>query len=156
MEAVERIFGVDSLFQLEILQRLIDNSPAPDNDRWPIAFRLINDLLDVFSFDEGQKIELLSRMAENYRQEFGFTQNASTKQLNDKYRLHRQQIAASFRQQPLIEDTLLARREGLTVPARHLLKMEEEGSKEYSGICLSGRRQPGISRCRSYFSGYQI
>ncbi len=130
METVERIFGVDSLSQLELLQRLTANSPNPDKDRWPIAFRLIDDLLEAFAFDGDRKIELLTRLAENYRQEFGFTQNTFTKQLNDKYRLHRQQIAGSFQPPPIIEEALSARKRMLAVPGGHLLEMEQAGTLE--------------------------
>jgi thiopeptide-type bacteriocin biosynthesis protein len=130
METVERIFGIDSLFQLELLQRLIVSNPDPDNDRWLIAFRLIDDLLNAFTFDTKHKIELLDRMSENYRQEFGLIQHAFTKQLNDKYRLQRKRIVFSF-QQPLgIDEVLRERRERLTPPVEALQQMKNVGSLE--------------------------
>lgn len=132
MEIVERIFGVDSLFQLELLQRLITSSQTSDDDRWLASFRLIDDLLDAFVLGQERKINLLSHMADNYKQEFGFTQKMFTKQLNDKYRLYRQQIDTSFQYNPLIEEALLARKDMLVAPAQQLLKMERNGMLEKS------------------------
>ena len=130
IEIIERIFGVDSLFQLELLQRLADNSQISDNNRWLLSFRLIDDILDAFGLDRGRKINILSSLADNYKREFGFTQHVFTKQLNDKYRLYRPQIIRSFRHPLPIEEVLSARKERLVSSARSLLEMEESGILE--------------------------
>lgn len=123
-ETAERIFCIDSYCILELLRTFTDTYPDPDNDRWLVSCQLIDDLLEAFSFDTSRKIELLSRMAEDFKQEFGFVNKTVTKQLNNKYRLYRQQIPGSFRNYPQIEQCFTIRKELLTVQARHLMEME--------------------------------
>lgn len=95
-ESVEKIFSIDSYSILRIL-KLSQESETAEDDRWLLALLLADDMMDVFGYSIEQKYNLTKLMCENYKQEFGFINSASMKQLNDKYRSKRKVIEVTLK-----------------------------------------------------------
>ncbi len=93
MEAVERLFGIDSRAVLELLDRVAEE-PADRREtvRWQLALLLLDDAMTAFGREPEEKLRLFSNMAGNFKQEFGFTSHPFTRQINDKYRRYRAEI----------------------------------------------------------------
>lgn len=93
MELSEKLFHVDSHAVLNILITL-SNMPLDlrDRIRWQVTILMFDDLLNSFGYTLDQKISITSRLTDSFKQEFGFTKHQYTKQLNDKYRLYKEEI----------------------------------------------------------------
>lgn len=97
MEAVERYFHLDSRSVLELLHLLSAEPPAdPEQLRWRMALRLVNDMCESFLPELAGRKDLLGKMAGSYRKEFNLTRAAFTGQLNDMYRTHRRLVAETL------------------------------------------------------------
>lgn len=88
---VEEIFFVDSEAQLDIIKAIMESN-ASDDYRWRLSLIFVNDIMNAFNLNLESKLILLEKISYEYRREFGFTSSKFTKQLNDKYRLFRQDI----------------------------------------------------------------
>lgn len=95
IELSEEMFWIDSRSILALMKRLSESS-EPDFDRWRLSLRLIDDTLSAFGYSTEEKKELLEAMSSDFKKEFGFIHSTFTKQLNDKYRMHRKNIDESF------------------------------------------------------------
>lgn len=90
MEHSESIFHFDS----EAIQSILSLSEYNENDqqRWLLILKMIDALLIDFEFDLDQKIELLAKLSEDFKKEFGFTRKGYKLQLDKKYRVNRNLI----------------------------------------------------------------
>ncbi len=93
IELVEQLFKLDSEAVIELLA-LLKTLPLQQREqhRWQLSLLLLDDTLAVFGYALQDKVRLLNRMSDAYKKEFGYTNHAYTKQLNDKYRNSRQDI----------------------------------------------------------------
>lgn len=91
MPNIEKLFCIDSQSIIELLKKS-RQSESPEEDRWQLALLLIDELMSAFQYGLEDKKSLMEKMSQNFKNEFGFTSNTFTKQLNDKYRLLREQI----------------------------------------------------------------
>ncbi len=123
-ENVEKIFSYDSYYILRIL-KLLQESETSENDRWQLALLLVDDMMNGFEYSIEQKLDLIRSMYENYKQEFGFTNSASTKQLNDKYRSNRKIVEITLKNENellnVFTSELLYRRKNIETIAKDIL-----------------------------------
>lgn len=105
MEAVERLFGIDSRMIMELLEK-IEELPMDTREtiRWQLSLVLLDDTMAAFGKTMTEKRQLFSRMTENFKKEFGFTSHPFTKQINDKYRRHRADIEKALSGREMFTD----------------------------------------------------
>ena len=130
---IEDIFFIDSEFIVRLLCQLDEENP--EQHRWKLALVLIDSILSAFSFDIPQRKELLLTMADNYKKEFGFTNHPPKKQLDEKFRIFRKDIAnvllwENGSVKPL--DTINARKQAISPIAKKLMEMGGSGAFEIS------------------------
>ncbi|WP_297806931.1 thiopeptide-type bacteriocin biosynthesis protein [uncultured Alistipes sp.] len=130
MEAVERLFGIDSRAVLELLDRVAEE-PADRREtvRWQLALLLLDDAMTAFGKEPEEKLRLFSNMAGNFKQEFGFTSHPFTRQINDKYRRYRAEIEKGLSvREPFAayEPVLRRRRAELERVAAEILRIKDE------------------------------
>ena len=130
MEAVERLFGIDSRAVLELLDRVAEE-PADRREtvRWQLALLLLDDAMTAFGREPEEKLRLFSNMAGNFKQEFGFTSHPFTRQINDKYRRYRAEIEKGLSvRDPFAayEPVLRRRRAELEGVAAEILRIKDE------------------------------
>ena len=130
MEAVERLFGIDSRAVLELLDRVAEE-PADRREtvRWQLALLLLDDAMTAFGKEPEEKLRLFSNMAGNFKQEFGFTSHPFTWQINDKYRRYRAEIEKGLSvREPFAayEPVLRRRRAELERVAAEILRIKDE------------------------------
>lgn len=104
IDNVESIFFVDSVCVIEIIDQLLN--VTNNNDRWLIAAKLIDNMLDCFNFTLLKKADLLLLISSEFRAEFGFNK-FNSKQLNDKYRENRLYLEAVLENEDYFENVLL-------------------------------------------------
>ena len=130
---IEDIFCIDSEFIVKLLCQLDEENP--EQHRWRLALVMIDSLLSAFSFDIQQRQKLLLTMADNYKREFGFTNHPPKKQLDEKFRTFRKDIAnvmlwENGSMKPL--DTIIARRYAISSIAKKLMEIDGSGALEVS------------------------
>ena len=130
MEAVERLFGIDSRAVLELLDRVAEE-PADRREtvRWQLALLLLDDAMTAFGKEPEEKLRLFSNMAGNFKQEFGFTSHPFTRQINDKYRRYRAEIEKGLSvREPFAayEPVLRRRRAELERVAAEIMRIKDE------------------------------
>lgn len=93
MELLEELFWIDSL-AIILLLSTISTVSTDDKEqiRWKLSLNLLDDTLSAFGLDLKERHDLMERMSENFKREFGFINHTFTKQLNDKYRMFRNTI----------------------------------------------------------------
>jgi len=97
IEAIEQFFFLDSLYELDLLHLLNEESIIdPEQLRWRMSIRLIDDMCKSFFPELVNRAKLLGKMAESYRKEFNLIRAAFTGQLNDLYRTHRKLIVETL------------------------------------------------------------
>lgn len=116
---VEDFFFIDSVFMIELLNRIID-----DQHRWKLALALIDSFLSVFSFELTQRKELLNTIAVNFKKEFGFTHHDAKKQLDNKFRTYRKDIETAMLWENTI-DVIKDRKQAIFPVAEKLIAMEK-------------------------------
>jgi len=89
IEHAETIFHFDSEAIMNILSTLENNEN--NQQRWLLALKMLDALLDDFEFNIDQKIELITRLSEGFKKEFGFTKEYKL-QLDKKFRANRKLI----------------------------------------------------------------
>jgi lantibiotic biosynthesis protein len=94
MELSETLFFEDSTTQLSLIRWIIAN--GYDEQRWILAIRLLNDFLDAFGLNAGEKIAFCEKQSESYHIEFGFTGKGKV-QIDQKYRKLKKQLEDSFK-----------------------------------------------------------
>ena len=104
IDSVESIFFVDSVCVIKILDQLLD--VTNNNDRWLIAAKLIDNILDCFNVTLLKKEDFLLLISSEFRTEFGFNK-FNSKQLNDKYRENRPYLEAALENEDYFENMLL-------------------------------------------------
>lgn len=96
MVQTERLFCIDSECIVRIMQTLqqkfLFGTYPREEIRWRIGLLLIDDLLEVFNLSLPEKEKFMTDAATAFKTEFGFTVHRATKQLNDKYRLLRNDL----------------------------------------------------------------
>lgn len=85
IDTSEKLFSVDSQAIIRLLGILF-RSINSEQDRWLLALRLLDDMLNVFGYKIEAKCSLLEIISDNFRAEFQCNKNPYSKQLNDKYR----------------------------------------------------------------------
>lgn len=80
IEIAESVFFYDSECSLFIIKKIVN-----ENHRWMIALKMIDSLLDDFSFDIVKKQMIMEQVSNSFKDEFGFNQYNS-KQFNIMYR----------------------------------------------------------------------
>jgi thiopeptide-type bacteriocin biosynthesis protein len=86
IEPAESIFYYDSECILSILKKIRN-----ENYRWMIALKMIDALLSDFSFDINAKKDIIDKISNSFKVEFGFNQY-NAKQFNSKYRDNKKNI----------------------------------------------------------------
>lgn len=95
IEITETFFCIDSYYILQFL-KVCSESIDPEQTRWRVSLRLIDDILIAFDFSLQDKRDFMLELSENFKKEFGFTTHTYAKQLNDKYRANRTIIDKCF------------------------------------------------------------
>lgn len=129
IEYIEELFRIDSTAVLELLSRFVEvPSENRETVRWHTALLLLDDTLSAFGYDLKEKMRMLRRMSDSYKQEFRFTSHAYTKQLNDKYRAERNAIDRLFASEPKAEyaDVLESRKQQFIIIARDIERILSE------------------------------
>lgn len=83
IEEAESIFCIDSACIVLLLRKLQENEN--EDYRWIVALKLIDVMLSNFSYDDISKKELLFKLNNSFKNEFGFNKYNS-KQFNSNYR----------------------------------------------------------------------
>ena len=91
---IEELFFVDSEYIIRLLQQL--NKEDEEQQRWKLALVLVDNYLSAFKLDLEAKRDFSRVHANNFKNEFGLIHHNQTKQLNDKYRLFRNDIENSM------------------------------------------------------------
>lgn len=86
IELAESIFYYDSECILSILKKV-----KSETHRWMIALRMIDTLLSDFSFDMNTKKDIMDKISNSFKREFGFNEY-NAKQFNSKYRGNKKNI----------------------------------------------------------------
>lgn len=86
IDLAETLFNIDS----EAICRILGCAPTPSL-RWLTGIALNDSLLNAFGMDLQQKCDIVTRMSEGYKQEFGFNTHNS-RPLHDRYRTHRRAV----------------------------------------------------------------
>jgi thiopeptide-type bacteriocin biosynthesis protein len=92
IDLIEYIFYIDSELNIKLLEHL-DTDNAEEH-RWHISLMLIDSYFSVFSLDTDHRKELMNRMAEGYKNEFGIKRHNMKQQLDAKYRKYKETIQA--------------------------------------------------------------
>jgi len=130
---IEDLFCIDSEFIVKLLCQLDEGNP--EQHRWRLALVMIDSFLTAFSFEIPQRQELLCVMADNYKKEFGFTNHPPKKQLDEKFRTFRKDIAnVMLWENDYIKpiDIINARRQAISPIANKLTEMDRSGVLEVS------------------------
>lgn len=94
-ELTETLFYIDSVSVLSILNEIKINNDR-EEQRWCIALRFIDDILNAFNYTLIEKRDFMLQQSEGFKKEFGFTSIPLIRQLNNKYRINRDIIEKSF------------------------------------------------------------
>jgi len=89
IERAERIFFYESVMIVGILA-LIDGDDG-EMIRWLIGLRAIDDILEMFGFNEEQKRSYLEKLRNGFGEEFGMKKDLKL-QLSNKYRIEKKKI----------------------------------------------------------------
>ena len=130
---IEDLFFNDSEFVIKLLHLL--NEDNPNQHRWILSLVLIDSLLSAFSYELPQKQELLNKISNSYKKEFGFTRHHVTKQLNNKYRTYRKDIENAMLWENEITNVIVnikRRRQAISSIAEELITMEKSGELQVS------------------------
>lgn len=100
IEEAESIFYVDSECVLSILKKINNKD---ENYRWMIALKMIDNLLSDFSFDIFQKSDIMGKLSNSFKTEFGFNLY-NVKQFNQKYRNNKADIERVLNSELIDED----------------------------------------------------
>ncbi|SFW75935.1 thiopeptide-type bacteriocin biosynthesis domain-containing protein [Sinomicrobium oceani] len=89
MELAESLFYHDS----EMIVNFLDMIEGDEGEelRWLFALRAMDEHLDSFGYSEDEKLQLMERLKTGFGEEFGMGRPLK-KQLDGKYRLHREKI----------------------------------------------------------------
>ncbi|MCL8538185.1 thiopeptide-type bacteriocin biosynthesis protein [Chryseobacterium gallinarum] len=103
IEQAEHFFHIDSDSVIKILKTIGTRYKNTEDVKWIIGLKLIDDTLDLFYTEDEDKMDIISRMSDSFKTEFGFNQ-FNSKQLNEKYRENKIKIESVFSQVEIIED----------------------------------------------------
>lgn len=115
MELSESLFCIDSRHVLRLLDAL-RHDDSPEQVRWQVSLRLLDDLLHAAGQDVAACCQLLEKIGRSFMAEFKCDRQPYSKQLNDKYRASRRQVEQVMDRgglQPGLEDILDSRRKEL-------------------------------------------
>ena len=131
MEMLEELFRIDSMTIMGLLSRLANISGSErESAHWKLSLLLLDDSLAAFGYDLPEKARITSQMAESFKKEFGFTTHAYTKQLNDKYRVQRDEIEQTVHSRKDFTDfehALEERRKAFRQIAQNILSVSKSG-----------------------------
>lgn len=96
IEVSETFFCADSLHLLRILGE-VAAAEDPEQLRWCLSLRLVDDLLNAFGFALAEKVEFMLPLSENFKREFRLTTHAFIRQVDDKFRKNRALAESCFR-----------------------------------------------------------
>lgn len=133
MELAEQLFDIDSLAVLELL-KVLHNSNSPEQERWLLSLRLIDELLMAFNYDLQAKSIQVGNYSQSYLKEFHFDRKYC-RQLDDKYRNNRLAIEQTLQGLLLKEydKILLNRMQGLRLIGKQLYNYEMQGNLMVNG-----------------------
>lgn len=126
IEQLEKIFYYDSVMIVNIID-LIEGDEG-EVIRWLIGLRAIDDMLDVFDYNDENKIKYLEKLYDGFGKEFGMNKSLKS-QLSDKYRA----------QQKVIENIMnhVNDNEGEMLPLFELLRKKREHVLPIATIMLN-------------------
>ncbi|MDR0939724.1 MAG: thiopeptide-type bacteriocin biosynthesis protein [Mediterranea sp.] len=104
IELTEDLFCVDSRHVLLLLTKMHEKNML--EERFFIAMRTIDCLLNAFNLDISGKQNLLEHIDAGFKSEFGYTQS-NMKQLNALYREYRPQISSAMNGLPIDIETAI-------------------------------------------------
>lgn len=141
MQALENLFCCDSTFVIRLLEQL-GGLPVTEREemRWKLSVMLLDDALFAFAGELASRQKQISGMAENFKKEFGFTVSAYNRQLNDKFRLHRKEVASAMQKKDVpapIREVLEARREAFATAASEIRNLQASAGAEQPEYLLS-------------------
>lgn len=90
IDFIEDIFFIDSMSAVELLEHI--NPEKADEHRWEIALLLVADCLSAFSQEMPQRKDLINKISEVYKNEFGIKHHSLKRQLDEKYRKYRKTV----------------------------------------------------------------
>ncbi|MEI6349288.1 MAG: thiopeptide-type bacteriocin biosynthesis protein [Bacteroidota bacterium] len=130
----QSIFYYDSMMIVNILD-LIEGDEG-EVIRWKIGLRAINDLLDLFEYDEENKLKYIKKIRDGFGLEFGMDKNLKS-QLSEKYRSEKKEIEFVMDSMndtdsdiaPLF-DILLERKKNLFLFAKEMKVLEKKNQIE--------------------------
>lgn len=130
IEVAERLFGADSRAVIGLLEHLAEVED-PEQDRWLLSLRLLDDTLTLFGCDMETKSTLMEQVSLDFRSEFGCNKQPYSKQLDDKYRAHRELIETTLGNGRVTDNIyaklLSARRKEMEPIAGELRRLELDG-----------------------------
>ncbi|PKF75847.1 thiopeptide-type bacteriocin biosynthesis protein [Chryseobacterium sp. PMSZPI] len=103
MEQSEHFFHIDSDAVITILKTINAQYSNREDIKWIIGLKLIDDTLNLFYDKEEDKMDIISKMSESFKIEFGFDQ-FNSKQFNEKYRENKIKIENVLSGAEIIED----------------------------------------------------
>lgn len=116
-EQTETIFYYDSLFLLQIMHKIFNTNAEKSKLRLMIALVCVDEFFDVISLNITNRILFSEQMRNNLREEFGFTNKASTMQFDKKYRYYKSDIEYYLSKESFPDDIekLLAERKKIMI-----------------------------------------
>lgn len=130
MELSESLFCIDSRHILGLLGEL-QHVDSPEQVRWQISLRLLDDLLEAAGYDIAARSQLLERVGRSFMEEFMCDRQPYSKQLNDKYRASRpliEQVMDQGSLQPPLDGYLDDRRKELASVLRQIDELDRQGA----------------------------
>ncbi|WP_160137234.1 thiopeptide-type bacteriocin biosynthesis protein [Chryseobacterium sp. c4a] len=103
IDQAESFFHIDSDYIIKILKTINARFTTPEDVKWIIGLKLIEDNLDLFCKEESEKLKIITMMSDGFKKEFGFDMYNS-KQFNEKYRENKTKIDAVLSGVDLIDE----------------------------------------------------
>lgn len=133
-EQAEKLFFYDSMMIVSILD-LIEGDEG-EIIRWLIGLRAIDEMLDLFEYDEEQKLIYLEKLRDGFGVEFGMNKDLKS-QLSNKYRTDKKAIEnvmnrfndTNSEMAPLFE-LLQVKRENILPLAKTIINLEKSNNLE--------------------------
>lgn len=126
MEYGESLFHIDSTYILCLLRMSTDNKWS-EQKRLLIGIRMIDQYLDAFGYNIERKQEILKRMNQSFKSEFGYNK-FNAKQLNGMYRENSRNLDAEMKEKNGDTEKLLIRR---LKAIRNISKLIQNESTDY-------------------------
>ena len=89
----EKIFNIDSLHTVRMLDILQNNNQLGTNERWLLALTMIDNILEGFNFSTDKRLSFMQILSTSMQEEFRFTTNSIyNRQIDERYRSNKENI----------------------------------------------------------------